>query len=107
SAPKYCPGTSTPRPPAPTGAVESIRPSIDTLPFHYLERCARRPQGCQGITLYRRGDGRPPLPEGEAARSAGEGGVRAETFVLVSTPHPSPLPEGEGVFCYWTMTLPI
>ena len=38
-----------------------------------------------------------PLPLGEAARSAGEGGVRAEAFAFVRPPHPSPLPEGEGV----------
>ena len=37
-----------------------------------------------------------PLPLGEAARSAGEGGVRAEAFAFVRPPHPSPLPEGEG-----------
>src|SRR5438105_4773359 len=37
-----------------------------------------------------------PLPLGEAARSAGEGGFRAGTFALVGHPHLSPLPAGEG-----------
>src|SRR5690348_11328064 len=47
----------------------------------------------------------PPLPLGEAARSAGvprgakrnvgEGGLLAETLSFVRHPHPSPLPEGE------------
>jgi 2-oxoisovalerate dehydrogenase E2 component (dihydrolipoyl transacylase) len=44
-------------------------------------------------------EGFKPLPPGvdKTARSAGEGSVRAATLPLVSTPHPRPLPEGEGV----------
>ena len=63
-----------------------------------------QPFGAQAAHHIRgsRGHGRQytaklPLPLGEAARSAGEGCKRAEAFVLVRTPHPNPLPEGEGV----------
>src|SRR5207237_1009444 len=72
----------------------SSRPSPKKrrCPTRRLPSCERRSMSSRGKWLCRR----PPLPLGEAARSAGEGGERADAFVLVGHAHPGPLPAGAG-----------